>query len=454
MGISKILAEFVEKTEFKDIPEQVISAQIKSVLDGIAITFGAATLGDGCREMVKVAETLAAGGIKTATVIGFGKKLPTAWAAFANASMAHSLDYGDTHESSIHSNSSTLPAALAAAERLGDVDGKRLLTALVLGSEIACRLAFGAIKVEASAGFYMPTIFTAFAATTAVAKIMRLTAEKILNAWSFTLCQATCSAELINSPKTCVRSVREAFAAKAAIVSCEMAKNGLVGFPEPFEGKYGFYFAYMGGIYDENVILSGLGSKYVAGRLTFKAWPSCAGTHPSINGALNLVKKYGIKPDEITRIHVDVPKMNIMLLEPAEIRKAPESSIIGKFSIPYTAAHAIIFGGLDLDSFSDERLHDESIRALASKFTYTNDRERDDGSKITIHTDRGVFSETILEPYGSPQNPLSDEDFEKKIISCMSKARFPLSDDNIRKIINTATNLDTFENISDLTALL
>ncbi len=453
MGISLTLAEFVAGTNYQDIPKKVIDVQKKSVLDGIAITFGAATLGDGCRQMVKVAETLAAGGRGEATVIGFDEKLPAAWAAFANASMAHSLDYGDTHSSSIHSNSSTLPAALAAAEKLGNVDGKKLLAALVLGSEVASRLAYGAISVNTDRGFYMPTIFTAFAATTAVAKLMDLTPEEILYAWSFTLCQSTCSAELINSPKTCVRSVREAFAAKIAIVSCGMAKRGLIGFPEPFEGKAGFYYAYCGGVYDPEIIVKDLGKEFVADRLQFKAWPSCAGTHPSINGVLNLVRKYDIKPEEIKRIHVQTNRNNEMLLAPVEMRQNPQSSIIGKFSIPYTCAHAIIYGGVDLDSFSDDKLHDPRILELTHKFTYVSEGDSRQVT-ITIYTDRGEFQEIINNPYGSPQNPLSDEDFRKKIISCMSKARRPRTEAEADEIRNAVFSLDSAPDITGLMKLL
>ena len=92
MDLSKRLAEFVAGTEYEDIPRSVIENQKKSVMDAVGITYGASTLGDGCREMVKIAEDLAAGGRPEATVIGFQKKLPAAWAAFANAALAHSLD--------------------------------------------------------------------------------------------------------------------------------------------------------------------------------------------------------------------------------------------------------------------------------------------------------------------------------------------------------------------------
>ena len=62
MNISKALAEFVVRTNFEDIPSYVIENQKKSVMDAVGITYGASTLGDGCSQMVEIAEELAAGG--------------------------------------------------------------------------------------------------------------------------------------------------------------------------------------------------------------------------------------------------------------------------------------------------------------------------------------------------------------------------------------------------------
>ena len=62
MNISRALAEFVVRTNFEDIPSYVIENQKKSVMDAVGITYGASTLGDGCGQMVEIAEELAAGG--------------------------------------------------------------------------------------------------------------------------------------------------------------------------------------------------------------------------------------------------------------------------------------------------------------------------------------------------------------------------------------------------------
>ncbi len=456
MNVSMRLAQFVEKTNYEDIPPDVIAVQKQSVIDGLAVILGAATLGDGCDQMVKAAKMLAEEGNRESTVIGFDIKLTAAWAAFANASMAHSLDYEDTHSTNIHTNSSTLPAALAAAERIGGVDGKLFLSAVVIGSEIACRLSAARVEEAHTTGFFMPTILTAFAATTAVAKLMKLTAEEIVNAWSFTLCQTTCSNELLNSPKTCVRSIREAFAAQIALISCEMAKNGLIGFPEPFEGKQGFFFAYVGA-FDKEKLFWKLGEYYMAQELSFKFWPSCFGTHASINCALNLVKEHNITPDEITRVHVNVGKGNEMLFVPENIRKAPASSIIAKFSIPYTCAHAIIYGSLKLDSFTEEKLHNETILDLAQKFSYFADPDKTSGrsAEMTIYTrDRGEFTNRVEAPIGTPEHPMSRNDFIDKIRSCIMQAPRKRSDEEITRLVNTVFSLEEIPDITQLTAQL
>ena len=59
------------------------------------------------------------GGTPTSTVIGSDTRLPSANAAFINGTLAHILDFDDTHLPSIlHPSASIVPAALAVAEEV------------------------------------------------------------------------------------------------------------------------------------------------------------------------------------------------------------------------------------------------------------------------------------------------------------------------------------------------
>jgi 2-methylcitrate dehydratase PrpD len=457
VNLSETLARFVADTEYDAIPQTVLETQKKSILDGIAITLGAATLGDGCRQFVALAGENAAGAPGDATVIGFDGKLPAVWAAFANGSMAHSLDFGDTQlHAFIHSNASTFPAALALAERRG-ASGRDLLAALVLGSEVACRVSLGVLEDLEKYGWYMPPVYTSFGATAACCKILRLPPEQIVAALSFNLCQTTCSSELINNKDTVVRSVREAFAARNAVTSALIATKGLKGFEAPLEGASGFYQAYARGNWADTRVLASLGETFEAGALSFKLWPSCAGTHPVIGSVMQLAREHHIQPAEIERIHVVVSQRNRMLCEPFAIRIAPESAIIAKFSIPYTASVALLKSRVALEDFNREALADADVLALAAKFTYAVNENwgKDDSmnTDVTIHSRRGEFHTFYSEAANAHQETTFD-DLAAKLRSCAAYAAQPFSAERLDQIVAAVRQLESLQDIRELTALL
>ena len=69
-------------------------------------------------------------------------------AALANGALSHAMDFEDSHDTAfVHSNAVSVPALLAVAEEIGGVTGKDLITAMVIASEMTCRLS-GAQKEE------------------------------------------------------------------------------------------------------------------------------------------------------------------------------------------------------------------------------------------------------------------------------------------------------------------
>jgi len=459
MNISKALAEFVVRTSFEDIPSYVIQNQKKSIMDAVGITYGASTLGDGCLQMVQLAEELAAGGRGEATVLGFDKKLPVSWAAFANAAMAHSLDFGDTHQrSTIHSNSSSFPAALAVAEKLGNVDGKAFLTALVVGSEVAIRIAGAADVNTLDDGFYVPTIYSSYGAVAAVAKLMNLNADQIVSAFSFNLCQTICSSELTNNKTTVIRSVRESFAARNAVLACYMARENLIGFEAPLEGKLGLYHMMLKDQYTAERVVAGLGETWEAAELTYKVWPCCFGNHSPITGALQLMKDHGLTPEDIHHIQVSVGAQNIALCEPLEQRRNPDTAIFGKFSIPFNVASAILKGNVTIDSYTTECLYDKDIRAMTARidYTYMEDwqRGKETWAKVEMQTAKGDFDIFVTSPYGTPENPMDEASFEAKFDSCASKAYCPKTAAQLTEIKSVIRSLDKLDNVCSFAGLL
>ena len=462
MNITKELAHFVFAVQYESIPQNVIRVEKQSILDNIGIISGGAD-GDGCREFVEYAVDAAAGGREEATVLGFDIKLPAIWAAFSNASMTMSLDFADTSATAtIHPNTSTFAVCLALSEKLGGVSGKQFLTAMCVGSEVACRLARAAVSSRFSgSGFYMPPVFTSFGATAAACKLLGLSEEQIIDAWSLNLSQYTCSSELTQNKASAIRSIREAFGAKAAMSSAFLAQKGVKGFKDPFEGKEGFYHAYFDGEYNPEPVLEQLGHDWECSKLIFKPWPCCMGNHGCINAALNIMKENKININDIVSIHAEAATTAKAVCEPLEDKKHPANAINAKYSIPFTVSTAIVDGNVTLDSFTNEKLVRKEVLELADKFTYYLNEEWDNnleyrmGGKLTIRTKDGKeYVNWVVKTLGNPENPMDDESFKAKFISCMSKAPNPRTIDQSEAVFAHVMDLDCLIEMRELAKML
>ena len=136
-SVSEALAAFATGLQRADLPEAVVAAAQRHLLDviGVALASAAEPFAD-----MALRAASALGGRGEGSVIGSAERLAPAWSALVNGALAHGLDYDDTHEEGVvHVSCSVAPAALAAAEMSGAA-GARVLTALVLGMETAVRL--------------------------------------------------------------------------------------------------------------------------------------------------------------------------------------------------------------------------------------------------------------------------------------------------------------------------
>ncbi len=453
MKESLTLARYIFETNYENLPRNVAEVTRKALLDGIGVTLGAGTLGEGCRAFVDLA--IQGGGKEESTIIGFNAKVPSYMAAFANGSMAHALDFEDAHEGAlVHSNSSTIPAALAVAESMGKTSGRELITAITLGSDIVCRLGLALKEDLINYGWYHPAILAAFGATTAASKLLKLTPEQILDAFSLCLCQATCSGEIVYSPKSVIRAVRESFGAKAGVMSALLAKEGIRGFDEPLEGKAGFFNLYAKGNYDPALLLKDLGTLFESANIAFKAWPSCRGTHAYVEGALAIVKEHNIGLADIESIKVIVGEKSInrRLCEPLEKKQHPSVAIDAKFSIPFTVATALVHKTITLDSFTAQALTDADVLNMAEKVTYEIDANAERSDSVQGYTEiklknGEIKTKNVEFVYGHPKNPIDAESLVAKFINCASHSAKKI---DTERVIRMVMNLEDLQDIREL----
>ena len=124
------LGSFVADVRSDGLPDVVAQDATERVIDVLGNALAAS---GGEPASIALALVSDMGGAEQATSIGSGSRLPAANAALVNGTLAHSLDFDDTHLPSVlHPSSSVVPAALAVAELTG-ASGSELLAAVAVG---------------------------------------------------------------------------------------------------------------------------------------------------------------------------------------------------------------------------------------------------------------------------------------------------------------------------------
>src|SRR5262249_50699199 len=138
MRTTSMLAEFVAKSRFDECPPAAVEAARAAIVDCLGVML-AGSAGPPARIVQSVA--LAEGGTPLCTIAGTGRRTGAVWAALANGTAAHALDFDDTNFAMLgHPSAPVLSAALAAGE-LALADGAGLVHAFLLGFEVETTVA-------------------------------------------------------------------------------------------------------------------------------------------------------------------------------------------------------------------------------------------------------------------------------------------------------------------------
>jgi 2-methylcitrate dehydratase PrpD len=393
-------------------------------------------------------------------------KLPAAAAALLNGTLAHAMDFDDTHLPSVlHPSASVVPAALAVGSKLGSKPSE-VLDAITFGIEVTCRLGMAGFdrklgnSVFFERGFHATSICGTLGSAVAAAMLMKLSADEITSAIGIS---ASMGAGLLEANRTggTVKRMHCGWAAHGGVVAAELAQAGLTGPPTVIEGRFGFMQAYCGDQVNLDEITDGLGSTWVLPDLFFKPYPCNHFTHTGIDAARTLKAK-GVTPDQIVSIDLGVPSPVLRTIaEPRESKIKPESGYHAAFSGPFTVAAAFYReNGLGLfhEDFEDQSAHDPEILALAAKVNVNASEECDAifpfqfPAVLTAHLKDGTsVTEKVLVNRGGPKNPLTDAELALKF---ESNVRDSLNPDQAREVAHTifdfATNKASLANLASL----
>ncbi|PWC29899.1 MmgE/PrpD family protein [Teichococcus aestuarii] len=374
-----------------------------------------------------------------------------AGAVLINATLAHSLDFDDTHAVAVvHPGAPVIPAAITAGEMVG-ASGAEVLAGIVAGYEVALRLA---LALPAGAhydrGFHPSATCGAFGAAAAAARVFGLDAARMESALGIALSQCAGSLQfLANGAWT--KRFQVGWAGMSGLAAATLAREGFKGAAEAIEGKQGFLRAYAPEPKPERVCQD-LGQVWELMATGVKPYPSCRWGHAGIDAALALRAEHGFKAEEIEAVTLGISRAGMLLVgEPAERKANPQNIVDGQFSGPFVIATALSTGQMGWDSYA--LLKDDGIRAMMQRVRCENDPEIEAefpanmSGKLTVRARGQDFVRTVIVPKGEPDNFLTEAELRAKFSGLADAVLGP---ERATALAETIGRMDRLNDISSL----
>jgi 2-methylcitrate dehydratase PrpD len=375
VSISQQIAEFAARTTYEDLPSRVKERAKLHILDVIGTALAASRCDFGHRAL---AGLLGLGEHGSHSVIGMPAKLALRDAVLLNGILAHGLDYDDTHPGAIvHPSSSAFPCALGVGEKV-NATGSDLITAYVLGVDVATRVGVTAAGAMHTSGFHTTGIAGHFGCVVAASKLFGLTSEELARAQGLAGSTASALSEH-RADGAWNKRMHPGWAGVGGITAASLARGGFVGTRKIYEGADGVFRSHTGerfGALDLAAMTRDLGEKWFIEEVAIKPFPICHLLHACADSALALRRKHGLKPDDIARARALLhPETFHYVCEPAEMRRRPVSEYMAKFSVQYVVAACFVRGKFGFAELEPEALKDQAILALAQRVSHEADPE-------------------------------------------------------------------------------
>jgi 2-methylcitrate dehydratase PrpD len=430
-------------------PAAARAAATRAILDTLGVTLAGANQ-PAARTVQHVIEQDAIG---PCVVFGTALRASAGNAALANGTAAHALDYDDMCFVSLaHPSAPLVAAALAAAETTG-ASGRTLLDAYVVGFEIEGRLGRAMNPRHYQRGWHCTSTLGTIGAAAAASRVLGLDAAAAGHALAIAASEASGLKENFG---TMAKPLHAGLAARNGVLAAKLAQAGMTASAVAIDGPQGFLTAMDSEQRSLDGVAADLGVRWeiVDTGITVKLYPSCAGTHPTLDALLDLRRREPFAAGEVDAIEIGVDAIVPTIL----IYDRPSSGLEGKFSMPFCAAAAVVDGCVGLETFDVSRLADPAILALQSRITMRVDPALDMSAPpltqahVTVRLRDGrVLTASANGARGYPERPASDAELATKFTSCATPA---LSDSRAEQALEALHDIESVADVRELTRLL
>jgi 2-methylcitrate dehydratase PrpD len=355
-------------TKYENFDLETVDLAKKRVIDVIGCAIGGANA-PGNAAMVDLVRRW--GGNGEATIWIHGGKAPAQNASMVNTIMDRSYDFevmsyaiGEKTLASHHA-ATLVPTAIALAEA-NNADGKELLTAMIVGDDIAARVQAASEAHPIGLGWDGCGTLSHLGATATAGRLMGLNRRQMRHAFGIVLNLIASAIQSLWDGAATFK-LGQGTAARNGIFSAELAKTGWTGVIDALQSRFGYFHLYAKGCKDPDILTRDLGKTYY-GEAYFKPYPCGMPNHIAIKCALDMVAKNDFDTDDIEEVIITVPSgalKNSYYAKPFVLREFPHGDAI--FSYPYTVATALLKGSVGLPNFTEEAIHDPKVNAITAK---------------------------------------------------------------------------------------
>ncbi|MCG5213188.1 MmgE/PrpD family protein [Streptosporangium soli] len=435
MNAAAVLADFVTSADVQD--DAVITKAGQHLLD----TLGAALAGS---------TTPAPGitGAGDAPLWGTPFTLTPRDAALLNGIAAHALELDDTGGCD-HSGAVVVPAALACLSLIDrEVSGTELLTAVVLGYDVARRVleACGGYAAHNQSGWHSTGTCGTFGAAAAAARLLGLDPGQTASALGLASSFSSGLWAFVHDGATSKR-LHAGRAAEGGLTAALLATRGITGPGQAFADVWGgFLTTFAGDAADPGALTRDLGTSWRISRCAIKPYSSCRSTHSSIDAIGRLLTT--IRPEEIAMIKVRLSPLIADMCGGRILTSLPQAQM----SLPYGVAARILYGKADLAAYAPERRADPRLADLLDRIVLDVDPAMsgtDEPELLLTTTDHQVHRARVTDPLGSPTNPLGEEELLTKFRG-LAATVLPSAD----AVAHLVTHLDEAPDVRRLPGLL
>jgi len=374
-------------------------------------------------------------------------------ATFVNGLMVRYFDFNDTYLSKEPGHpSDNIPACLATAEMEGR-PGKELLAAIVLAYEIQCRLCDAANLRHRG---WDHVCYGLVSGALASGKLMGLSKDELAQAVNISLNSHLAMRQVRVGELSMWKGFSFANASRNAVFSARLAREGITGPSDVFEGEMGFFNQVSGRFHLDVKSFGGKGKGFKLEETFVKFYPAEYHAQTAIWAALDL--RNGIEGDPLKRIafvEVETHEAGYTILGKDPEKWAPETRETADHSLPYMVAMAILEGRVDNATYAAKKLKDPEVREFMKRVIVKEDKALTAAypgsipNRVTVKLDDGkTLSVQVDEPRGHPKNPMTEEEIEQKF---RRLTKGILKDAQVEKILKF---VGTIEKQSDLSPLL